>query len=142
MKNFNEFINESKYDLLKKGSELTKSDWEALDKLSEIINKDASNSKLFHEHFFARFDIFHPVGIIIENEEVISFPLEIELKLDDIKVDIPEYFNKVKEFFSKYYYVKMEKATSTNYYRILFDYKKLSNSNLFKSLKGKSKFKI
>ena len=144
MKNYNEFIKESfsEYNNSIEGAKLLEPYYRELQTLEDYINKDAEKSGIFQKFFLTRINSDNPTGIVMKNNEVILLPLHMELSLSHVEGDIVEYFNNVKEFFGKYHYVKMIEASSTAYYDILVDFKKLINSNLFRSLQGKHKFKI
>lgn len=142
MKRYEEFISESSRDeKFLSTSKFLENHYEDFDKLQRYMYEEFKKEG-FPRSFFPRIEIYGIKSDLVIDGKLKYIPLHIEINLNKVEEDIPDYFNRIREMLSKYFYVKMVKAQSTDYYDVLLDFEKLINSNLYKSIIGMTKYNV
>lgn len=115
----------------------------AIDLFEKHLRREAKTLDFMSYNYFPRIETleFLGSGDTLKDAEYLKVNFEINWRRLDVE-DVPEFFNKLKNYFKQYFYVKMKHSDSTNYFDVYLDYQKLKNSNIFKSLTGISKFKL
>lgn len=131
MKKYEEFINEvNDSETEDKISNVTWPFYGALNLFDLYLRQELPKQGLGKSHI--KHDSMSYHSKINDGKVQLAYDIEIGTQtLQEVNMDIPDYFMKLREFFKPFGYVKMEKGDSTAYYYIFLDFDTLIGNEDF-----------